>query len=86
MCVKLNINRNKFKYISKETIIKNYLYHNKYAIRLKNEQTNNHKIINFVKATRKWQANTISIQVNRLEDKNKVIISKNIHLYLFIHI
>ncbi|KEG00653.1 hypothetical protein YYE_04484 [Plasmodium vinckei vinckei] len=72
-CVKLNINRDKFKYISNETIIKNCLYHNKYAIRLKkNKQKNNPRMINYVKATRKWQANTISIQVNRLKNKNKL--------------
>ncbi|CAD2096239.1 L-seryl-tRNA(Sec) kinase, putative [Plasmodium vinckei petteri] len=72
-CVKLNINRDKFKYISNETIIKNCLYHNKYAIKLKkNEQKNNPRMINLVKATRKWQANTISIQFNRLKNKNKL--------------
>ncbi|CAD2084576.1 L-seryl-tRNA(Sec) kinase, putative [Plasmodium vinckei brucechwatti] len=72
-CVKLNINRDKFKYISNETIIKNCLYHNKYAIKLKkNEQKNISRMINLVKATRKWQANTISIQVNRLKNKNKL--------------
>ncbi|SCL96689.1 L-seryl-tRNA(Sec) kinase, putative [Plasmodium chabaudi chabaudi] len=70
-CIKLNTNRDKFKYISNETIIKNCLYHNKYAIRLKNGKTNP-RMINLVKATRKWQANTISIQVNRLKNKNKL--------------
>ncbi|CRH03109.1 L-seryl-tRNA(Sec) kinase, putative [Plasmodium relictum] len=72
-CLKRNINRKKFKYISNKTIIKNHKYHKKYAIRLKEKKNKNFfKIINVIKGNYKWQRKILSLEINSFKKKKNI--------------
>ncbi|VWU51995.1 L-seryl-tRNA(Sec) kinase, putative [Hepatocystis sp. ex Piliocolobus tephrosceles] len=64
-CLRRNKTRNKFKFVSNNTIIKNHAYHEKYALSLKyNHFPDLTKFINVFNGSKHWQKQTKTIVVN----------------------
>ncbi|CDO62136.1 L-seryl-tRNA(Sec) kinase, putative [Plasmodium reichenowi] len=83
-CLNRNKKREKFKYISSKTIIRNYKCHKKYSIQSKLKKHLS-KMLHVVKSKYKWQEKILSLQVNTFYKKSKTNKNKLIHVLRFIY-